>query len=254
MNRTLAQAAKVICANTAQVKRWAWIFKDYLSTAANPTKGKVRAYSDEDVLVLCYVGSEWEDDPDIDAIRIGLNLGNHREPVFIEHLYSHTPLLQEPPSNLDETWRHGILLNGGRRHDCLELARIYREFADVTLRAALERDDLQGLAYPILFTYRHTLELYLKIIGEIDEVTHSLRRCLHLVEKRHKTKFGSPMREWILELEQMDPAGTAFRYADGLASNEYQELWFDFAQFDHAMKKVFTVIDNAILRTGIVGK
>lgn len=254
MNRTLSQAAKVIGADAAQVRRWAWQFKDFLSSAANPAKGIGRKYSDDDVLVLCYVCSEWEANPDVEAIRIGLNLGNHQEDAFIEHLYLHTPLLQEPPTDLDETWRHGILLNDGPRHDCLELARIYRDFAEATLRAALERDDLHGWAYPILFAYRHTLELYLKIIGEIDEVTHSLRRCLHLVEKRHKTKFGSPMREWILELEQMDPAGTAFRYADGSASNEYQELWFDFAQFDHAMKKVFTVIDNAILRAGLDGK
>jgi hypothetical protein len=78
---------------------------------------------------------------------------------------------------------------------------------------------------------------------------------MHLVEKRHNTKFKSPIREWILELEEMDPAGTAFRYADEEpGSSRYVEQWFDFVHFQFAMKKVFDVLDMAILRTGAIGK
>ena len=255
MNRTMSEASKVLGVDASQVKRWATVFKDYLSPAANPSKGKVRIFNDDDLLVLCYVGNEWEDQPDIENIKIGLNVEDHHEPIFVEHLYLHTPLLQEPPDELDETWHHGILLCGGGRHEYLELAHNYRDVAESMLRSALEKDDLNGWAYPVLFAYRHTLELYLKLIGEIDEITHSLARCMHLVEKRHNTKFKSPIREWILELEEIDPASTAFRYADEESgSSRYVEQWFDFVHFQFAMKRVFDMLDMAILRTGVKGK
>ena len=150
MNRTASEAAKILGVDALQVKRWTSVFKDYLSASANPPKGKARMFSDDDLLVLCYAGHEWEDQPDIEAIKIGLNLGNHHEDVFVQHLYLHTPLLQEPPDDLDETWRHGILLSGdGGRYAYLELARNYRHVAETMLRSALEKSDLAGWAYPI---------------------------------------------------------------------------------------------------------
>jgi hypothetical protein len=255
MNRTVSEAAKILGVDALQVKRWASVFKDYLSVAANPPKGKVRMFSDADLLVLCYVGYEWEDEPDIESIKIGLNLENHYEEVFVEHVYLHTPLLQEPPDDLDETWRHGILLCGGGRHEYLELARNYRHVAESMLQSALEEEKLNGWAYPILFAYRHTLELYLKLIGESDEITHSLKKCVELVEKRRGVKLPSPIREWIIELEEIDPAGTAFRYADEVpGANHYGEHWFDFVHFQFAMKRIFDALDMAILRAGAKGK
>ena len=173
----------------------------------------------------------------------------------MEHLYLHTPLIQEPPDDLDETWRHGILLVGGGRYEYLELARNYRHVAETMLRTALEKDEVDGWAYPVLFAYRHTLELYLKLIGEIDEITHSLGRCVQLVEQRRKVTLPPPIREWILQLEQIDPTGTSFRYAgEEAGSSRYFEHWFDFRHFQFAMKRVFDALDMAILRVGAKGK
>lgn len=212
MKRNVAQAARVLGVDGALVKHWALLFKDYLSHKANPGKGEARSFTDSDLLVLLYVGNEWENDPDIEAIKIGLNLENHHEDCFREHLHWHTPLLQESPEDLDQTWRHGILLAGSGRYERFELARNYRYMAESMLQAALEKDELEYYAYPVLFAYRHTLELYLKTIGEINETTHSLKRCIHLVEKRRGKKIAQPIRGWILELDQIDPGGTAFRY------------------------------------------
>ncbi len=242
--------------DAALVKRWAKLFGDYLSADANPAKGKTRVFSDQDMLVLTYVMNEWEDDPDLGAIKIGLNREEHFAAPYIEHLYLHTPLLQDPPEGMDETWRHGILFSGGgRSHEYLELARNYRLVAESTLEQALNRDEADGWAYPVLFAYRHTLELYLKLIGEVDEVTHSLRRCVYLVEKRHGVTVPAPIRGWILELDQIDPAGTAFRYADEPGkSGSYEERWFDFQHFKFAMKQVFDALDMAILKVKAEGK
>lgn len=251
MNRTVAQASRVLGTDVALVKRWALLFKDYLSHDANPAKGTMRSFTDGDMLVLLYVGNEWEDKPDIEAIKIGLNMENHHEDPFREHLYWHTPLLQEPPADLGETWRHGILLAGAGRYERFELARNYRSVAESMLEAALAKGDLDHSAYPVLFAYRHTLELYLKTIGEVDEATHSLKRCIHLVEMRHGEKIPSPIRKWILELDRIDPGGTTFRYDEENASGSGQcvEEWFDLVHFRFAMSHVFQMIDMAVLRS-----
>src|ERR1019366_3849575 len=113
MNRTASKVSKILDVGGLQVKRWALYFKDYLSAAANPAKGKVRMFNDGDLLVLMYVCYHWEEEPDVECIKVGLNQGEHCEDAFVEQLYVHTPLIQEPPADLDEKWRHGILLVGG---------------------------------------------------------------------------------------------------------------------------------------------
>jgi hypothetical protein len=64
MNRTVSDVAKILDVNVSQLKRRAWLFNDHLTASANPPKGKVRTFSDADSLVLCYVGNEWEEEPD----------------------------------------------------------------------------------------------------------------------------------------------------------------------------------------------
>src|SRR5689334_22232524 len=109
MNRGVSQTAKILGVDGPQVKSWAWLFKDNLSTYANPGKGRAREFTDSDVFALMYVVMHWEDHPDIEAIRSGLNCGSQFEdPRFREMLYSHTPLLQEPPEGVEEPWRYGI--------------------------------------------------------------------------------------------------------------------------------------------------
>jgi len=255
MERSVSQTARILGADIAQVKKWAWLFKDHLSTGANPAKGRQRLFTDADVLALMFVVMHWEDDPDMENIRIGLNTDSHFEDYYREMLYRHTPLLQEPPGDLDETWTHGILLNGGSVNEFLELARNYRQSAETMLDSALKSGEPRDWAYPVIYAYRHTLELYLKIIGEIEEATHSLSDCVRLIEKSYRQKLGSPVREWIMELDAIDPMGTAFRYADDEERTlSYAEFWLDFVHFRFAMGLVFKMIDDAILRVGASGR
>jgi len=249
MNRTASEIAKIFGVDASQVKRWAWIFTDYLSAEANPPKGEVRTFSDGDLLVLCYVFDEWEDQPDIGAIKIGLNLEYHYEERYVEQVYLHTPLLQEPPDGLDETWRHGFLWVGGHGQERFELARNYRYAAEKMLDQALEQSEARHWLCPVLFMYRHTLELYLKTIGDITERTHSLAKCVEIVEKAHGQQFPPRAKKWIEELDAIDPnPGIAFRYEDDLGNQWCPECWVDLRQFKFAMKQVFEMIDRAVLR------
>lgn len=252
MNHTASATAKIIGVEISQIKQWAAIFKDYLQGAANPKKGARRLFSDSDLLVLFYVARYWEREPDLENIRIGLNEEEHFEVVeFRERIHLNSPILQDPPDGLDETWRHGILLNGGGQFQYLELARNYRHAAELLLDQALKSGEPNDWAYPVLFAYRHTLELYLKIIGQVAEQTHSLARCVHLVEKLYSAKIDPRTKAWILELEKIDPhPGTAFRYADNDAQTlRHAEYWVDFVQFKFVMKRVFLMLDQAVLHS-----
>lgn len=255
MNRNVSQTACILGVDVQQVKTWAWLFKEHLSGHANPAKGCPRTFTDSDVLALIHVAMHWEEHPDMEAIHIGLNREDHHEDEYRELLYRNTPILQEPPDDLDETWRHGIFLNGGGVDEYLELARSYKQSAETLLDSALNSGEPRDWGYPVLFAYRHTLELYLKIIGEIQEPIHSLEDCVRLVEKRHGQRIGSPIREWITELDKLDPYGTAFRYADDQAGTlKYAEYWVDFVQLKFALSLIFQMLDSAILRTRVKGK
>ena len=249
MNRTVSQTARVLGVDAQQVKAWAWRFKEHLSSQANPPKGRPRAFTDSDVLALMHVCMHWEDNPDFENIEAGLNCHDHYDnDRYVEMLYLHTPLLQEPPDDLDETWRHGIFLNGGGVDQFLELARSYRQSADTLLDSALKSGEPREWGYPVLFAYRHALELYLKILGDVQDPIHGLEKCIQRVENRHGQKIPPPVREWIIELDKLDPRGTAFRYADDDAGTlRYAEYWVDFVQFKFAMSKSFECLDHACL-------
>ncbi len=192
----------------------------------------------------------WEDNPDTEAIRVRLGSEDHFDGRFRQILYRHTPVLQERPEGLDETWRHGIFLNGGTVDGYLALARSYREGADALLRFALKSGEPRDWGYPVLFAYRHSLELYLKVAGKIRVETHSLKRCLTILEKHHGQRIPSPARGWIAEFDLIDPGGTTFRYADekSEALLQYAQYWVDFNQLQHAMTSVFDMLDHAAIR------
>ncbi len=65
-------------------------------------------FNDADLLVLMYVCHHWEEEPDVECIKVGLNQGEHREDAYVEHLYLHSPLIQDPPD--DTSTKHGFSL------------------------------------------------------------------------------------------------------------------------------------------------
>jgi hypothetical protein len=257
MNRSVAETARILGVDGQQVKTWAWTYRDYLSRLANPDKGSPRMFTDSDVLALMHIFDQVDSGEPMEEIRTGLEREDHYDnDRYRELLHANTPILQEPPEDLDETWRHGILLAGGGLEGYLALARNYRESAKAMLETALTSGEPRPWGFPVLFAYRHTLELYLKIIGEIDNHTHSLNECVLLVERRHGERLPSPAREWIIELDVIDPNGTAFRYADEAAGKALRnvEYWLDFVQFKSAMTLVFRMLDTAIVKAANDGK
>jgi hypothetical protein len=257
MTRNVAEAARVLGVAAQQLKTWAWAYKDHLNTSANPGKGEPRTFTDSDVLALMYVCDRSLSGETAEEISLGLDREDHySSDRYRELLYAHTPILQELPDDLDEPWRHGILLADRGMDGYLALARNYRDCAQTLLEGALKSGEARDWGFPVLFAYRHTLELYLKIIGQIERHTHSLLECMLLVEKRHGELLPLREREWIIELDDLDPGGTTFRYVDGNAGKalDHGEYWVDFVQFKYAMNRVFWMLDTAILKASGDGR
>lgn len=253
MLRGVTEVGRILGVDRNQVKTWASTFRDYLSSSANPKSEEPREFTDDDMFVLMHVVMQWEPKPDIESVRVSLNCEEHiGNDLYRRILQDHTPILQPAPDWLDEMWTHGVFLNGGGVEEYLALARSYRDTADTLLEAALKSNEARDWAYPVLYAYRHTLELYLKIIGDVQERTHSLRRCVELVERRLGAKIGTPIRGWIIEFDRIDPGGTAFRYADDDSETlRKAEYWVDFHHLKYAMGRVFQAMDLACLESKV---
>lgn len=128
-----------------------------------------------------------------------------------------------------------------------ELARNYRWCAEHLLELSLKQDAVLDLRSSVLYAYRHALELYLKVLGQVDEHTHSLRDCLSAAKRLRGSKMKAPFRGWILELDSIDPGGTSFRYQDGQPQGLGAPYWIDFRQVRFAMGKLLDELDMAIL-------
>ena len=232
----VSEVARLFSVDRNLVKTWAYHFSDYLDPQAKPAKGTPHRFLAEDLRVLAYIFMYWEDQPDFESIRIGLNTDSHFEKPYDDLLASVTPLFQEPPDELDESWRHGTLIGGmAEIGDFFDLAESYKLAGDMLVDSALSNDEAFELVYPVVYNYRHATELYLKSIvaparDESRKINHNLVSLLERFKKLVKGEFNATVPEWlenmILILNDADPDSTTFRYGDGsfLARGE---VWVD---------------------------
>jgi hypothetical protein len=110
MKMGVSEVARILGVDRNLVKKWVFHFKEHLTQEANPSKGTPRQFTPADLQVFAYVSTYWEDDPDFENIEAGLNCGDHQREPYDDLLTLVTPLFQEPPEELDETWRHGSLI------------------------------------------------------------------------------------------------------------------------------------------------
>lgn len=224
----VSEAARIFEVDRNLVKTWAYQFSEYLGPGANPGKGIPRHFSAEDLRVLAYVSMYWEDQPDLESIRIGLNTDCHFEEPYNSLLTSVTPLFQELPEGLDESWRHGTVVGGmSEIGDRFFLAESYKLAGDMLVDAALSNDETFELAYPVFYNYRHATELYLKATVDSEERTHDLLLLLQEFKRLLKSEFNQTVPEWfeniVLTFDDFDPESTRFRYGGFVPG----EVWVD---------------------------
>ncbi len=122
--------------------------------------------------------------------------------------------------------------------------------SEVARLLASGRHEPFELAYPIFYTCRHVLELYLKILlGKTYKRTHRLEDLAKAVEAKYRGKLPSWIKDRILDFHEIDPDGDLFRFAD--KHPEVCELWIDFAQLKTVMDEICEAFDAEVTRQGI---
>ena len=167
------------------------------------------------------------------------------------------PLFEEPPDDLDSDWTHGVLLvrwGSAKGYDAIDVARAFRDAGARLLKTALIRESWEA-AYPILFNYRHALELYLKAIipGAHHHRLHGLASHLRpLLTGRYPLDQIEILIERIEEFHRMDPKSTEFRYADTSDKTNEDckaplpdpEIWVDFHHLETCMEQTFNALET----------
>ncbi|WP_157098056.1 hypothetical protein [Niabella ginsenosidivorans] len=231
MKYGVLETARLLEVDRDTIKKWAYIFSNYLSSEANPEKGKPRRFTINDVRVFAYVLMYWEDDPDIEYIKIGLNSNSQFEDESIDNLItSITPLFRAMPEDIDETWS-GVVFGGEfELGDIFSTADSFKLAGDKLVEIAHKSHEEQELFQPAIYNYRHATELYIKsITGE--EINHNLHDLLIKLKVVLKNEFNASPPEWfenIIEaFHYSDPNGEAFRYGITVPK---EELYADMHQ------------------------
>jgi hypothetical protein len=157
-------------------------------------------------------------------------------------------IFQDVPSEIEETWRHGALLGGMAEGSVTAavLASSFKRAGDVLLKVALESGSADDFAYPVLFNYRHSIELYLKAVVQPGNLNHGLRALVSqfkdFVRKTFNEEVPASLIRALLEFDDFDPRSTAFRYPEvGIRSRsnkEGAEVWVDFRALESTMDRV----------------
>lgn len=85
-------------------------------------------------------------------------------------------IFTDPPDGLgEEDFDFGTFVPGMGSMENVEVARAFAEAADRLMEAAATRQESWEAAYPILFCYRHALELHLKACLPEYKLWHGLK-------------------------------------------------------------------------------
>jgi hypothetical protein len=171
----------------------------------------------------------------------------------------------EVPDEIDESWVHGALVGGmvdlaAKKRGAL--ATWFKRAGDTLLLAALASESADELLYPVLFNYRHSIDLYLKAIVEpAPPYSHDLNELIEKFRKVVLAEFGVAVPGWISdrlhEFQNVDARSMTFRYPEcGVVfrSGRLQggEAWVDF----HRLKVVMDSLETTFARVlgGLVEK
>ena len=126
------------------------------------------------------------------------------------------PVFREVPEDINEDWNWGVLVGGMASNDLLN-ARAFKRAADVLVDEGLKSEAPYEVAYPILYLYRHAIELYLKAIVRPAKLDHKLGPLVISLEALFKSKYRQKLPAWtkdrLKDFARIDVDSFAFRYA-----------------------------------------
>lgn len=254
MKFTVAELAHLLKIEKDLIKTWSYKFSSYLSPKANPGKGNSREFNVDDIRVFAFILMYWEDEPDIEYIKICLNSNSHYDHEMIDNLLTEiTPAFIESPNNMDESWKHGVLFNGlAEFSDTFYLANSYKLAGDRLIEIALKNEEAWELFCPAVYNYRHATELYMKAITGYNKKSHDLISLFNKLQELLKSEFNTKIPYWFNNListfNNFDPGGTTFRYGKTLDTDE---IFIDLVQLKTLMEWVEQSFKNIRKHQGL---
>lgn len=170
-------------------------------------------------------------------------------------------IFADPPEDIDETWTHGAMLGGMTGYDDESLARSYFMAGGMLVEQVLGTGERgQEVICPILYVYRHGIELYLKVVVRPGKRNHSIGSLLDAFCRDVQSKFGERVPAWITrpigQLAEFDPNSDLFRYGQTRDSSishrliNSGEFWVDL----RTLKRTMSNIEYAFQRVLIVDR
>ena len=140
------------------------------------------------------------------------------------------PLFEEAGPHIEriDAWSGplGFLLGGmSETADRLSVAQDYLEAAYL-LTESVKKGEWEDyrLANPILFLYRHSIELFLKgVMGDsrrIHKLDQLAEGFVEFVRDQHRVEVPGWIRQRLKEIAAIDPGSTVFRYGGPVGSDE----------------------------------
>jgi len=251
--RKISDISQLLGVDRDLIKAWILEFSEHFSETARPSSGLTRHFTEEDTRLLALINEYWENKPDLVNIHAVINSGEQNAKRFTEFVQLNTPIFQEVPSDIDETWTHGVLLSSMYVRPMIEVARSYKYAADELTKEALSFQEPHLLDYPIFFTYRHALELYLKIVlddqAQALKIGHNLGRLIQAAEAKLDGKANVWVVNRLREFNEIDPSSDLFRYADRAPEHrQYDDTWVDLCQLKSVMDRLCDEFETHIMQ------
>lgn len=250
----VGDVAHILGVDQGTIKTWAKKFQDYLSPMANPPKGSTRLFSQADIIVLALVKQYWEEIPDYEDICTKLNSREHYSEEYVRIAYINTSLFQDIPDEFNEDDKGVVVIGGMRKTDSdlnLDIAEAYKNSGDELIRIALAYDTAYELMYPIFFTYRHAIEVYLKILVPTKDDTHDFSRLMNAFRAKYKMEFPKWAKDRLDEFHEIDPTSDTFRYANSKTPLPNDERILNLRQLRVVVDHICTGLKNLILKSSI---
>lgn len=224
LNFGVSDVSKIFQIDKETIKKCSYHFKEYLSKNANPEKGQERTFNVSDICTLNYILYYWENNPDFEYIKHGLNAKEQFDEPFSNVVTEIVPIFREFNDNDVDT---NIWLVGGEFDDIklFELGEAYKIAGDKLSELAQKEDQAYVVnIYPIIYNYRHATELLIKSVLQNHEETHDLLKLYEKFKKYLADRFNYTPTIWIENtigaFNDFDPYGTTFRYGVKINNDE----------------------------------
>ena len=173
------------------------------------------------------------------------------------------PLFEEPTEDIgrSDEWSEplGFLFDPMFDQSKPVLSQQFLDAANLLVESVRRMDcEDYKLTFPVLFLYRHSIELVLKAALGKKTNEHRLDVLSYQFSLLCKEQYGQSVPRWITdrlkEIAEIDPNSEAFRYAEikDKTSKDYKPLLLERHVNIHHLQRAMTALHSAL--AGVVGK